>query len=538
MKKSVVYMPIFFALAVIVGIFIGKTLSDKKSSHQVKQETVVKGDKINALLNLISAKYVDSLSSDSLIEKAIPKIVSNLDPHSVYIPASELQTVNEELEGSFSGIGVQFNIQRDTVMIVSVIGGGPSEKLGVLPGDRIVTVNDSTFVGKEITNEKVVNKLRGPKGTKVKVGIKRNGAKDLLSFEIVRGDIPVNSIDAYYKIGSDIGYVKVNRFGGSTYEEFFKALMAMKESGAEKFIVDLRGNSGGYLDAAISMINEFLGKGDMIVYTEGNANSRTDAIADGNGRFKTNRVMVLIDEWSASASEIFAGAIQDNDRGLIVGRRSFGKGVVQQQFPLLDGSALRLTIARYYTPSGRCIQKPYGNGEESYESDIYNRYIHGELDAKDSIHVNKSDTTIYRTKHGRVVYGGGGIMPDVFVPRDTTGMTSYFNKVNNSGMIYEYSFNYTDSNREKLKSYKNLNELEAFLDGEDLVSNFVVFAEGKGVKRNPNLLNKSRSLIKMKIKTYIIRNMLGDTAFYQILNRDDVTLKAALFQLSSKNEIK
>ncbi|MCK9155778.1 MAG: S41 family peptidase [Paludibacteraceae bacterium] len=538
MKKSVVYMPIFFALAVIVGIFIGKTLSDKKSSHQVKQETVVKGDKINALLNLISAKYVDSLSSDSLIEKAIPKIVSNLDPHSVYIPASELQTVNEELEGSFSGIGVQFNIQRDTVMIVSVISGGPSEKLGVLPGDRIVTVNDSTFVGKEITNEKVVNKLRGPKGTKVKVGIKRNGAKDLLSFEIVRGDIPVNSIDAYYKIGSDIGYVKVNRFGGSTYEEFFKALMAMKESGAEKFIVDLRGNSGGYLDAAISMINEFLGKGDMIVYTEGNANSRTDAIADGNGRFKTNRVMVLIDEWSASASEIFAGAIQDNDRGLIVGRRSFGKGLVQQQFPLLDGSALRLTIARYYTPSGRCIQKPYGNGEESYESDIYNRYIHGELDAKDSIHVNKSDTTIYRTKHGRVVYGGGGIMPDVFVPRDTTGMTSYFNKVNNSGMIYEYSFNYTDSNREKLKSYKNLNELEAFLDGEDLVSNFVVFAEGKGVKRNPNLLNKSRSLIKMKIKTYIIRNMLGDTAFYQILNRDDVTLKAALFQLSSKNEIK
>ena len=332
--------------------------------------------------------------------------------------------------------------------------------------------------------------------------------------------------------------MKVNRFGGSTYEEFFKALMAMKESGAEKFIVDLRGNSGGYLDAAISMINEFLGKGDMIVYTEGNANSRTDAIADGNGRFKTNRVMVLIDEWSASASEIFAGAIQDNDRGLIVGRRSFGKGLVQQQFPLLDGSALRLTIARYYTPSGRCIQKPYGNGEESYESDIYNRYIHGELDAKDSIHVNKSDTTIYRTKHGRVVYGGGGIMPDVFVPRDTTGMTSYFNKVNNSGMIYEYSFNYTDSNREKLKSYKNLNELEAFLDGEDLVSNFVVFAEGKGVKRNPNLLNKSRSLIKMKIKTYIIRNMLGDTAFYQILNRDDVTLKAALFQLSSKNEIK
>ncbi|MFA6779047.1 MAG: S41 family peptidase [Paludibacteraceae bacterium] len=536
MTKKSVYIPILFALAVIVGIMIGKVLAERSFVAHERQSPEMKGDKLNAILSLIDDKYVDSLNCDSLIEKAIPKIVANLDPHSVYIPASDLQSVNEELEGSFSGIGVQFNIQRDTVMIVSVIGGGPSEKLGIMPGDRIVTVNDTTFVGKDISNDKVVKKLRGPKGTKVKVGIKRNGVKDVLSFSITRGDIPVTSIDAYYKIGHDIGYVKVNRFGGTTYEEFSNALAGLKDAGADKFIVDLRGNSGGYLDAAISMINEFLAKGDMIVYTEGKTSPRADAIADGVGRFKSNRLVVLIDEWSASASEIFAGAIQDNDRGLIIGRRSFGKGLVQQQFPLLDGSALRLTIARYYTPSGRCIQKPYGDGEESYESDILNRYLHGELDAKDSIHVDKSDTTLYKTRGGRVVYGGGGIMPDVFVPRDTLGMTSYFNKVNNSGMIYEYSFVYTDMNREKLKNFKNTTELESYLDGEDLVSKFVAYAEGKGVKRNPNLLLKSQSLINTKIKAYIVRNILGDTSFYQILNRDDVTMKSAIFQLSSRTK--
>ena len=527
-----IYIPLFFSLAVITGILIGKVLAERSLRHQINATTNIPTrnpqGKIEAMLNLVDMKYVDTLSYDSIVEKAIPKILSNLDPHSNYIPASDVQAVNEELDGSFSGIGVQFNIQHDTVMVVGVSSGGPSEKKGILPGDRIVMVNDTLFVGKSITNEKVMKKLRGPKDSEVKVGIKRNGSKDLLSFTIVRGDIPITSIDASYFIEPNIGYVKVNRFGATTYEEFFKAIYALKEKGADRYVIDLRANSGGYLDQAILMINEFLQMGDMIVYTQGKASPRSDALADGNGRFKNDKVVVLIDEWSASASEIFAGAIQDNDRGTIIGRRSFGKGLVQQQFQMGDGSALRLTVARYYTPSGRCIQKPY----EDYDKDLVNRYLHGEFDSEDSIRVNKTDSTVYHTKNGRQVFGGGGIMPDIFVPRDTTGTTSYYNKIHNNGIIYEFAFAYTDRNREKLNSYKTADELEAYLATDDLLSQLAAFAEEKGVRKNPTMIEKSKQLIINKTNAYIIRNILGDCAFYQILNREDVTIKKALEEIT------
>lgn len=527
-----IYIPLFFAFAVIAGILIGKILTERVVRQELNNTnaaaTYSTSGKIEAMLKFIENKYVDTLSYDSIVEKAIPKILSNLDPHSCYIPASELQSVNEELDGSFSGIGVQFNIQHDTVMVVGVISGGPSEMKGILPGDRIVMVNDTLFVGKSISNEKVMKKLRGPKGSEVKVGIKRNGIKDLIPITIVRGDIPVTSIDAHYIMQPNIGYIKVNRFGATTYEEFFNAIYKMKQEGADKYIIDLRANSGGYLDQAILMINEFLEAGNRIVYTEGNASPRAESPADGNGRFKSDKLIILIDEWSASASEIFAGAIQDNDRGTIIGRRSFGKGLVQQQFPMGDGSALRLTIARYYTPSGRCIQKPY----DDYDKDLVNRYLHGEFDSEDSIHVNKTDSTIYYTKNGRKVYGGGGIMPDIFVPRDTIGMTSYFNKINSNGTIYEFAFAYADKNREQLNKFKKVDDLVKYLENDNIADQLATFAESKGIRRNPTMIGKSRRLINNKVNAYIARNILGDCAFFQILNRDDATVKKAIEEMT------
>lgn len=521
-------IPLLFAFGVIAGVLIGKILTERSyrnllapSNAQLQQ---TQQGKIDAILRWVDKKYVDTLSYDSLVEKSIPKIMTNLDPHSTYIPASELQSVNEELEGSFSGIGVQFNIQHDTIMVVGVISGGPSEKKGIRPGDRIVTVNDTLFVGKSISNEKVMKKLRGPKGSEVAVGIKRNGVKELLPFTIVRGEIPITSIDAFYMIRPNTGYVRVNRFGATTYQEFLKAITTMKGEGAEQFIVDLRGNSGGFLDQVFMMVNEFLEANDMIVYTQGKASPLQNYKADGKGRFKTSRVTVLIDEWSASASEIFAGAIQDNDRGTIVGRRSFGKGLVQEQYPMGDGSAIRLTVARYYTPSGRCIQKPY----DDYEKDLVNRYLHGEFDSEDSIHIDKADSTVYLTKNGRKVFGGGGIMPDIFVPRDTMGMTSYFNKINNNGIIYEFALAYTDKHREQLNAFTDAAQLEAHLNRENIVGELATFAETKGIRRNPNMIEKSKRLLSNRTNAYIIRNILGDTAFFQILNKEDATIQKAV----------
>lgn len=533
MKKIVI--PIVVSLAAVFGFVIGSVLSKNELQHTQKVSSLNVEGKLDLLLNLIDLQYVDTVNRDELVESAIPKILAELDPHSVYIPAEDLQIVNDDLDKSFSGIGVQFNIQKDTIMIVAVISGGPSERLGILPGDRIVTVDDSLFVGPAITNDKVMKRLRGPKGTKVKVGVKRSSSEELLSFEIVRGDIPLHSIDASYMLQDKVGYVKVSKFGSGTYDEFVEALTNLRIEGAERYIVDLRGNSGGYLDAAILMTNEFLKEGDLIVYTEGKAEKRRDAVADGRGVFAQTPVAVLIDEWSASASEIFAGAIQDNDRGVVVGRRSFGKGLVQQQIPLRDGSAIRLTIARYHTPSGRCIQKPYSDKDE-YDMDILNRYLHGEMDDKDSIKA-LPDSLKFFTTQGRVVYGGGGISPDVFVPRDTIGMTSYYTKIYNGGILYDYTFEYVDKNREKLALYKDFTSLLNYLNTQNLADELVQFAQGRGIPKNDKMYAESKALMQNRIKAYILRSMLGDEAFYPVFNENDIVIRVALQELSNNNSL-
>ena len=533
-------LPIIASIALALGVILGVMLprenraSNTHGSNQVGTSTQVNlpmgsngFNKLNYLLQLLKVMYVDSIKTDELTEKLIPRVLEELDPHSTYVPKEETQMANEELEGSFSGIGVQFNIQNDTVMVVDVIAGGPSEKVGIMPGDRIIEVNDSIFVGKDINNNKVLKTLRGEKGTKVNVGIKRNSSKETLYFTITRCDIPVNSVDIAYALTPKVGYIKVSRFGANTYNEFVTELTKLKKQGCEEFMIDLRYNSGGYLHAAIKMINEFLEKDELIVYTEGRSYPREDAIANGKGMFKNMPICVLINEWSASASEIFAGAIQDQDRGTIVGRRSFGKGLVQQQVPLFDGSEVRITIAHYYTPSGRSIQKPYEGGNlEEYEKDILNRYEHGEFFSSDSIVAG--DSIKYYTREGRVVYGGGGIMPDYFVPQDTTGHTPYYTEAQNKGYTYSFAFQYSDKNRNTLKEFKDYNDLCAYLDKENINLQFYKYAESKGLTSETAGQVEAADLINNILKAYISRNILGESAFYPILNSKDETITKAL----------
>lgn len=533
--------PIIASLALALGITLGVMLPrENQASNSLNSNTEISNtqvstfpmgsnnfNKLNYLLFLLKSMYVDSIKTEELTEKIIPLVLEELDPHSTYVPKDEVEMANDDLEGSFSGIGVQFNIQNDTIMVVDVISGGPSEKVGILPGDRIIEVNDSSFVGKDINNNKVLKTLRGKKDTKVNVGIKRSSSKETLYFTITRGDIPVNSVDIAYPITPKIGYIKVSRFGANTYNEFVTELTKLKKMGCEEFMIDLRYNSGGYLHAAIKMINEFLEKGELIVYTEGRSYPREDAIANGKGMFKDIKVYVLINEWSASASEIFAGAIQDQDRGVIIGRRSFGKGLVQQQMPLLDGSEVRLTIAHYYTPSGRSIQKPYEGGNlEEYEKDILNRYEHGEFFSSDSIVA--SDSIKYYTKNGRVVYGGGGIMPDYFVPQDTTSHTPYYTEAQNKGYIYSFAFQYSDKNRSTLKKFKDYNELCDYLDKENINLQFYKYAESKGLTSETAGQTECADEINNILKAYICRNIIGDKAFYPILNSRDETIIKAL----------
>ncbi len=524
-KKRFVWLPLIIAVAVCAGIYAGNfytriSLSGRNFSSLAGQ------NKIDNLINIIDRHYVDSINPEEIIEKVMPKIMKELDPHSLYIKASDFEKVNEPLEGSFSGIGIQFNMAIDTVTVVSVIPGGPSEKVGLLAGDRIVTINDTTYVGKEVSMDDISSRLRGPKGTTVKVGIKRATSKELLPFEITRGDIPLNSVDASFMIDEKTGYIKISRFGRTTYNEFMNALAQLRNSGASNYIIDLRGNSGGYMDEAINMVNEFLPKDRLIVYTEGKASPRNEAYSNGTGAFQTNPIVVLMDEWSGSASEIFAGAIQDNDRGTIVGVRSYGKGLVQQQIPFADGSAIRLTIARYYTPSGRSIQREYKLGEsEEYELDYISRLEHGELLSQDSIKQN--DSLRYETYNGRTVYGGGGITPDIFVPRDTTNITSYFLQIMNTGALYRFAFEYADKNRETLKQYNNCDSLLAYLQSQPLLEEFVSYAQSKGIKRRPVYIQISRQLILDGLYAYIIRNTLEENDFYQVLAKNDKTILKA-----------
>ncbi|MCM1449655.1 MAG: S41 family peptidase [Clostridiales bacterium] len=513
------WVPLIVAVAFVAGIGAGLYMTRESGRPEGER-------KLSLIMDMIDRDYVDDVNSDSLIESTLPSLLSNLDPHSVYIPAESLKAVNEDLDGSFSGVGISFTIQNDTVTVVEVISGGPAEKVGVMAGDRIVTIDGEPFTGPSITNETVTTTLRGEKGSKVVMGIKRNSSKKNLTYEVTRGDIPVTSIDAAYMLDGNVGYVKVNKFARGTFNEFYQAITSLANSGASDYIVDLRGNGGGFMDVAILMANEFLPRGATIVYTQGR-NGRNDqfTVADGTGGFQEAGVTVLLDEFSASASEIFAGAMQDNDRGVIIGRRSFGKGLVQTQTMLPDSSALRLTISRYYTPSGRCIQKDYSDSNK-YNNDIIDRFDHGEAFSADSIKFDEN--LIYHTLGGRKVYGGGGIMPDIFVPNDTTGITTYFIKVRNAGLFQKWAFNYADAHREELAECKTVEELLAKMPGDyALVDNFANFAAANGIPKQWYYLNQSRSLIVSTLKALVARDALGIPGYYMIINRDDATVLKA-----------
>lgn len=523
--RNPIWLPIAIALAVVVGIVLGR--------HFTTSKPVANNDrKLNAILNLIAQDYVDTTNLKDLIEMSIPEILSNLDPHTSYFTAEELRIATDDLNGSFSGIGISFVLTNDTIGVVEVIPGGPSEKVGIMAGDRIVTIDDSIATGEKMTNGEVIKRLRGNKGSKVKLGIKRQNSKKTLNFTVTRGDIPVNTVDAAYMIDNTTGYIKVNQFGRHTYDEFITGMAGLAEEGASRYIIDLRGNGGGFMEMAVLMVNEFLPASQPIVFTRGrDKRNDSEVWSDGNGSFQDAEVAVLIDEFSASASEIFAGALQDNDRGLIVGCRSFGKGLVQKEFVLPDSSALRLTTARYYTPSGRCIQKDYKEGMLNYEKELVDRYMNGELYSRDSMKIDKSQ--MFTTLFGRTVYGGGGIVPDIFVARDTTGITSYFIEAANAGLLQSYAFKYCDKNRRTLSNTKDYSQLLATLPSDDsLLKDFADYAAGHGVVPRWYYINLSRDVIATNIKALIARDILGNQAFYPILNRNDKTVQAALKALN------
>lgn len=524
--NSIIWYPLVISIAIVLGIVIGNYISTKKF-------TLDKDRKINAVLNLIQSEYVDSIDVKDLVEQAIPAIIGNLDPHSYYIPASDIRAENEKLDGSMSGIGVSFFMMNDTANVDQVIPNGPAEKVGMLAGDRIISVNGESIVGGTLTAEGIRSKIRGEKGTKVRIGVKRNTSKKTLTFTITRDDIPMNTIDVSYMLDDKTGYIKIAQFGKNTYDEFFAALSKLKKDGASRYIVDLRGNPGGYMEMAILMVNEFLEQGELIVYTKGRKEREDIQVwSDDQGSFHDAQVAVLIDEYSASASEIMAGALQDNDRGLVVGRRSFGKGLVQKQIYLPDSSAIRLTIARYYTPSHRCIQKDYTLGDEDdYSKELYDRYSHGELYSADSIKVDKSK--IFRTANGRIVYGGGGIVPDIFVPNDTTGITTYYRAVANLGLLQQYVYTYVDINRDQLKNVKTVKQLMGMMPSDDaLTYDFVCYARDNGVPMRWYYINLSRSLIARQLHALVIRDVLGSEEFYRYYNHTDNTVNAALKALN------
>lgn len=525
-NKTSRFIPVIIAVSIVVGILIGTFYTNHFSGNRLSIINT-SSNKLNDLLRIIDDKYVDTVSMGDLVEKAMPQILAELDPHSMYIPAKDVEESNAELKGHFSGIGVSFSIHKDTICINNVIKGGPSEKVGLMPGDRIIAVDDSAFVGKVVNNNSAMRKLKGEKGSSVKLGIYRPGVKETLNFVVVRGDIPVKSVDSYYMITDNIGYVRINKFAETTYAETMIAIATLQQQGAKSLIIDLRNNTGGYMGPAVQIINEFLPKDRLIVYTEGRKSPREEYRSDGRGTNQNTPLVLLTNEISASASEIFSGAIQDNDRGLIIGRRTFGKGLVQQPIDFRDGSSMRLTVARYYTPSGRCIQKPYVRGEGAeYESDILNRFNHGEFFSQDSI---KPDTTeIYHTSIGREVYGGGGIMPDIFVAQDTTGYTSYYMTCVNRGVYIEFGFQYTDKNRKKLEEFKDQKSMVAYLKTQNLVEKFVRFAETRGIKRRNLLIHKSYKLLESLIYGSIVNYALDINDYIEYLNETDPTVLKAV----------
>lgn len=515
--------PLLISLGVIVGILIGTFCTSHFSGNRLS--IINTGtNKLSYLLQIIDNNYVDTVNMSQLVEDAMPGILKELDPHSSYLSVQDAKKADDDLRGSFSGIGVSFVMQKDTVNVMSVIHGGPAEKVGLLPGDRIVSANGKSLV--KMDSDDVMKRLKGAKGSKVKLGVVRHGTKGVTHFTVVRGDIPVVSVDASYMLNDSTGYIRVKNFGEQTYAEMLVALAELSVKGMNGLIVDLRGNTGGYMHIAIQMANEFLPKGRLIVYTQGRKSPREEFRSDGRGTFQTIPLVVLVDEGSASSSEIFAGAIQDNDRGMIVGRRSFGKGLVQQPVEFRDGSVVRLTIARYYTPSGRCIQKPYEKGhDEEYENELMARYERGEFFSQDSIH---QEGPSFKTRIGRTVYGGGGIVPDVFIPKDTTAVTSYYREALFTGLIRQFAFAYTDANRDKLSSYPTAPLMEKYLRSQGLLEKFARFGEKHSLRRRNLMLHKSRTLFERAIYGNIIYNALEMNDYIQFLNEDDpAVLRAA-----------
>ncbi len=524
-RKTSRFMPLLMALCVIVGVIIGTFYANHFSGNRLNIINT-NSNKLNNLLRIIDAQYVDTVDINGLVEKAMPQILAELDPHSIYISAKDMQIADDELKSSFSGIGVEFTIREDTLHVQQVISNGPSERAGVLAGDKIVAVDDKPFTGKTLTNEEAMRRLKGPKDTKVKLGILRYGEKKIRTIVVTRGEIPSKSVTAAYMLNDSTGYIRIRKFAENTYAELLIALAQLSQQGLEDLTIDLRGNTGGYMEPAVQMANEFMPKGRLITYMEGRKSPRKEFRSDGRGSYQHIPLVILIDEGSASSSEIFSGAIQDNDRGTIIGRRSFGKGLVQQPIPFSDGSMIRLTIARYYTPSGRCIQKPYVAGDNSdYEDDILTRYKHGEFFSQDSI---KHSGHAYTTRIGRVVYGGGGITPDLFVAEDTTAYTSYYKAASMTGLILQFAYNYTDLNRKKLSGFTTPEALADYLVRQNTVEQFVAFADKSGLKRRNLMIRRSHKLLERYINSRIIYNTMNEEAWLKYLNSDDPAITEAL----------
>lgn len=531
-RPVTILLPLVIALSLLAGMFIGLRMPGGSENQPLLVKP--RSDKFTRILDIVESRYVDTVDRNALIEEAIPLMLHNLDPHSVYIPARELTAMNEPLQGNFDGIGVSFNMLTDTVFIINTIPGGPSDKVGVMAGDKIIYINDSLVAGTGIPDESIIGMLKGPRGTEVSVSILRKGVNDLIDFTIERDKIPIYSVDASYMINETTGFIQISRFSMTTYEEFTEAITKLKKLGMNNLILDLRGNVGGVMEPAIRIADEFLDEGKLIVYTEGRNSPREEWRSTARGRFLTGELVVLVDEWSASASEIVAGAIQDNDRGTLIGRRTFGKGLVQEPVMFNDGSAMRLTIARYYTPTGRSIQKPYDNGYEEYYEDLNERFHRGEHRDADSIRF--ADSLRFVTEGGKVVYGGGGIMPDMFIPADTTGMSLYFMKVRNAGLIYRFALQYTDSNRETLTRFGEIKELKQYLDNQDLLNSFISYASENGVPADRAGIKISSDIIDIQIKAYIARNILDNDGFYPIWQELDKTLKVAIEYIAGGKE--
>ena len=544
-SRLIIWMPLIVSMALIIGILLGNWItvirirgivSDEISNQRFSIRPgnsagsgfslTPKGNKISSALQYILNEYVDTVTISKLNESVMPALVDNLDPHSIYIPATDFQRFSEPLMGNFSGIGVSFNMTDDTVAIINTIPNGPSEMVGVMAGDRIIMVDDSVVAGVNMPSDDIVKMLKGPKNTQVKVTVYRRSEEAPIDFEITRDDIPIYSVDVAYKVNENTGYIKISQFAQTTYHEFMQAIERLKTQGVEKLIIDLRRNGGGIMDAATMIADQFLEEGQLIVYTEGRTRPRENEYATSRGMLKNDKVVVLMDETSASASEILAGAIQDNDRGLVIGRRSFGKGLVQEEMRFGDGSALRLTVARYYTPTGRSIQRSYENGKEDYYHDFSDRWMRGEFEHEDSIKFDDSQRFV--TPGGKIVYGGGGIMPDVFVPVDTSGASDYYNKVRSLGLMYRFAFYYTDIHRSSLDQFTTARDIEGYLDDQDLLPQFITYANEKGVKPDYKDIKTSEEVLQKTIKAYVARNIIDNDGFYPIIADIDQTLKVAI----------